>query len=473
MTLRLTVLGLLMVAIAPIGCQQAPTGLALTGKGIALALPLLTEKTATVPIEAAGSPPLPLPSATGPNQPGASPSPTGGHGGGSVAGALSGRILSVSGAGESPLQGATVRTSDGREAVTASDGRFALTGDWPDDGAFVASGPGHVASAVVGLAPGGALTLHLQALTRVDPQPPAAVERVRAVGRVVDPDGNELPGLTVVLEDADGAVSAPATTGSNGDFELQVFAPGGKVTNGTLLAVGESGNNWIGLATGVTLSAEAPDLDLDRHHPGNSPLVAQPATHPLRIVLDATAVGGQANVALELVGAGATLAIPIENGVARVAALPGTHYALRAEFVDGNLGTQSKLYLDELPVNFQAAESVVEAAMLAPPYVTSPLFWAEGEILAWQEVTGAKAYHVMLAGTDDQGPLWEAFGTLATQRFSHRQPLAPGNYGLTVTAWDAPDLTPRSVMAEGPRALRALPLSRSYRKSLHQLRTTR
>lgn len=458
------------------GCQAGGLPTSLVGQEIRWALGALDAGSAIVQVGVAGGAP-------GTPGGGAAPGPApeaGGANGGAGAGAAAegthGQVLSVAGARERPLAAATVRTSDGRSAVTAADGRFVLRGPWPADNAFVVSAAGHVASAVAGLAPDTPLSFHLQARGQLHVSPDAAPARLRAVGRVVGPGPafSPLQGLTVVLEDAEGTASAPAVTGADGTFELQVFAPAGRVTNGTVLVIGEAenepGSTWLGMATGVTLDAASPQLDLDAAAPGDSPLIPQRATHPVRLAVDTAAAPANPVVSFELVGAGATLSLPIANQVAMVAPLPGARFALRAEAVDGDLGTQSKLYLDDVPIDFSAPETVVTATMLAPPEVTSAFTLVAGELMTWHGVPGATAYQVSLAGLDAQGALWEAFSEAPSLSYTYAAPLASGRYGLTVTAWDAPDLSARSVMAAAPRALRTLPLTTSFRKSLRQVR---
>lgn len=458
------------------GCQAGGLPISLIGRDILWALGAQDAGSAGVQIGAAGGAPGTPGGGAAPDPAPGADGTSSGAGAGAVGEATHGQVLSVAGASERPLAAATVRTSDGRSAITSADGRFVLRGAWPADSAFVVSAAGHVASAVAGLAPDTPLSFHLQARGQLQVSPDAAPARLRAVGRVVGPGPTFTPlqGLTVVLEDADGAASAPATTDVNGAFELQVFAPQGRVTDGTVLVVGEAenepGSAWLGMATGVTLSAASPQLDLDATAPGDSPLIPQRASHPVRLAVDTAAAPANPVVSFELVSAGASLSLPIANQVAMVAPLPGARFALRAEAVDGELGTQSKLYQDDVRIDFSAPETVVTQAMLAPPEVTSAFNLVVGELMAWHGVPGATAYQVSLAGLDAQGALWEAFSEVPSLTYTYAAPLASGRYGLTVTAWDAPGLSARSVMAAGPRALRTLPLSTSFRKALRQVR---
>lgn len=468
-------LPVLVLALALGGCQ-APAPAALGTLSAGFVLPMQADE--PVAVKPAGRSPSSPPGSGTSGAPAAvpTPPPTGGAGGGTPAapapGGLTGQVIGLAGAAERPLDGATVRTSDGRSTTTDASGHFTLPGGWPADGGLVASLPGYTASAVVGLDGAGPVTLHLQAQAAVETAPAAPVEAVRAVGRVVGPDGLPRGGITVVLEDAQGTSSAPVITGADGAFELKVFAPAGQVTDGTVLAVGPGPDAWMGMAMHVTLDATHPDLDLDAGAVGNSPLVVRAATHPLTLAIDASAAGAIADLSLELVGPGASLSVPLDGQTGWVAAVAGARFDVHAEALNPTLGTMSRLRLEDVPVDVTTPETVVSAAMLAPPELTTDAELVPGSLVAWKPIAGVQGYTLSLAGLEDQGFVWEAYTPTPSMAYSYATPLAPGSYGLTIAAWDDGALSPRAVAAVGPARLRVTPLGHSYRRSSRQVRRT-
>lgn len=479
MTRPFRLLPALALAAALCGCQvQGAASLGELGAGFVL--PPLMEADRVELLPAGQAPRPPAGSGSSAPRPSASAAPpssgSGGSSGGGApaAGALTGQVIGVAGLEERPLAGAIVRASDGREATTDASGRFTLEGGLPADGGLTASLPGYTASAVVGLDGGAPVRLHLKAQSVVQAQPSAPVAALRAVGRVVGPDGAPRPNLTVVLEDARGASSAPATTDSDGAFELKVFAPGAQVVDGTLIALGGAGDAWMGMATHLSLSAASPDLDLDAAAPGNSPLVVRAATHPLKLAIDTAPGGGGLTTtrSLTLVGPGASLSVPVDGQTqtALVADVPGARFDVRADVLDPVLGTASTVRLEAVAIDFAAPVTTVTATMLAPPQLLNDANLEPGGQVAWLPVTGAQGYSLALAGLADQGFVWEAFGAGTSAPLSYRDALPPGDYGLTVTAWDDAALSPRSVAAIGPARLRVLPIGHTYRRSSRQVR---
>lgn len=424
--------------------------------------------------------------------------------------AIRGVVLGTGGAGEVPLAGALVSTSDGRAGLTGPDGAFAIPGAWPPDGGLVASAEGYVASAAAGLPAGAPVTLHLRGRGPViEGAAAAAADPFLATGRVVDPAGSPVAGALVVLEDAAGAFSAPATSGADGRFALVVFAPGRKVVAGTIVAVGQGEPAWLGLKEAVDAAAPvpapagegeaepAPEASAEPTPPEPEPgAIGTPAGYraartlaqvpegeapidvgdvavaaadaTLAVDVDASAFPDAApRTALELVAAdGASLALPARADGYRVAALPGARYALRVEAEDVGRGTASAVHRVVAP-----AAGRVAVALLAPPATELDPALALNEALEWRAVPGARGYQVTLAGVGGGGFLWEGFTAAPAMPFSFQPFLPDGLYGLTITAWDAEGLAAREVLqAEGPRALRLPAEDVDWRRASRQLR---
>jgi hypothetical protein len=81
---------------------------------------------------------------------------------------------------------------------------------------------------------------------------------------------------------------------------------------------------------------------------------------------------------------------------------------------------------------------------------------------------------VTVNGFDGRGLLWEGYTPSPGLTFGPAEPLTPGRYGLTVTAFQDEALSPRTVAAvpEGPRALKRLPSGTRYSLSSRQQRLT-
>ncbi len=375
--------------------------------------------------------------------------------------AVRGRVVGLDAGGESPLAGALVSTSDGRAGLTGPDGEFAIPGPWPADGGLVASRDGYVASAVAGLAAGGETVLHLRGRSRLREGAAAAAEAPFTVtGRVVDASGGPLADALVVLEDARGAFSAPVTTAADGRFNLVVFAPGRAVEAATILAVSLGEADWLGARAGIVASPEAGDV-------GDVGVIAGERT--LAVAVDAAALPGvPARTELKLVTAdGASLALPAREGGYRVAELPEAHYELRVEAEDVGRGTASVFHRV-----VDASAGRVEASLLAPPGAELDPVLALNEALEWRDVPGNRGYQVTLAAIGGAGFLWEGFTAAPAMPFSFQAFLPDGLYGLTITAWDAAGLSPREVMAAGPRALRLPAEGADWRRASRQFRVT-
>jgi hypothetical protein len=477
-----------LLALLLAGCTPLPDRPRLSGEGVGFALPPVIEVLAAAPVGTTGQPPASGQAggtSPGSNLPVDAPSPpapgSGGSGGGAASGGgapagpgagtgFRGTVVGVTGGREVPLAGATVLTTDGQVVTTGADGAFTLAGDLPADGALSASQPGYVASAVFGLTGDAPVTLHLQAVTGTDDVPPPSLAtRMRAVGRVVAPDGSPLPNMLVVLEDDQGAISAPALTEADGDFELMVFSPKRAVENGTVLAAGLGAQPHVAIATGVRLTPDNPDLDLDSA-PGIGPLRAVATTLTVRVAVAAGPIGGTVRQALDLVGpGGASLGLPLNAGVAHVAELPGVRYVARAEVINPSLGTRSEFRRDPV-VLAGTPETLVSGTLLAPPVMIGDTPLRPGERFMWQPVSGALGYQGSVAGLDAEGFLWEAFTQATSMVFTRPDPLPSGNYGFTLTAWDQGELAPRSVAAVGPARLKLLPTTGSFRRSSVQVR---
>jgi hypothetical protein len=231
----------------------------------------------------------------------------------------------------------------------------------------------------------------------------------------------------------------------------------------------------MGMATNVALTAASPDLDLDASAPGNSPLVVHPATHPLKLAIDSAAAGGSlltTTTTLSLVGPSASLSVPIDGPTqtALLADVPGARFDVQAQVINPVLGTASRVRMEGVPVDFSAAETPVSATLLAPPQVLNDANLAPGGTVIWTPISAARSYTLALAGLDNQGFIWEGFTADSAMVLAYRDPLPPGDYGLTLTAWDDGALTPRSVAAIGPARLRMLPVGHTYRRSSRQVR---
>lgn len=387
-----------------------------------------------------------------------------------------GSVVELVGGQARPLAGAQVRTTDGRSVFTDSTGEFKLFGGAPTDGVYVASHPGYVASAVVGLTGIEPVHLHLRTPTLFVADPPPVVDPVPLLvqGRLVAPSGQPLAEILVVLSDARGSTSNPVLTATDGSFSLTVRAPERKVVNGTLLATSVEGTRWLGLATGIDLSAETPTIDFVPTTPASDPLELIAADHSVRVLIDGSAAGGPVSSVVDMVAPdGASVGLPGFPNNLWVAPLPGVRYALRSEAIQSAQSTESTIYRDSLPIDFGQPSTVLPETLLAPPnfFVSSPTL-EPGSAITWVPVAGASGYHLSLAGLDGRGFIWEAFTPGQLLHFAVQGALAPGRYGLTLTAWDAGDMGSRQV-ASVPAALRLLPLSKSFRRASRQLRLSR
>lgn len=379
---------------------------------------------------------------------------------GGGASSVTGLVLGLAGGEERPLASAEVSTTDGRRATTDAAGRFTLPGAPPADGVYLASHRGYIASVIAGLPADAPVRLHLQSPVLITPSEAEPIA-FQVSGQLVDADGLPLEGVLVVLADRRGSASNPDVSGPDGAFTLTVQAPEGRVEDGTLLAAGATSETWLGLATGLDLSAEASAI---------APLRLTPARHRLRLTLDATAVEAPARAVVELVGPeGVRLGLPSLPGDTWVAPLPGAHYALRAEAVDTVAGVSSEVHRERLPIDFSQSETSHSETLLAPPSFAPPPTLEPGAPIAWSPVSGANGYQLSLAALDGPGFIWEGFASAPTLAFSFRGPLSPGRYGLTVTAWDEPRMTSRAVAA-APASLRVLPIGEDFRSASRQIR---
>ena len=424
--------------------------------------------------------PVQSPSPTGLTKPLATPAATpgtevsvAGRAGGGRSAQVSGRVVAFDPRGaESPLAGASVATSDGRVTSTDGDGTFAFAGPLPADGALVASLPGFVTSAVAGL-PAGPVTLHLQPRAGQNEEVrPGREDAFLAYGTVVDLDGAPRPGVVVVLEDARGAYSTPAVSGADGAFILTVFAPEGRVEDGTLLVVGTPGDEWLGVAPGLSFNAADGAVDADPTTPAADPVRVARADHPLSVNVDAAGLSGLLDVNVYMVGPGGiSLSLPGEPMSKLVADLPGVSYELQAEIVDPVAGTRAALRQELLPINFAAASTVIAERLLVPPVIAPFDPNAPGVTVAWAPVPEARGFRLTLAGLDGQGFVWEGFTEGLSLAPPMGQELAPGRWSLTVAAWDRDDLTSRSVAALPDRrlALRLMPRSGRWRTAARQV----
>jgi hypothetical protein len=406
----------------------------------------------TVPVT-----PAARPDASGQRPAPADPTP-GGATGDRAPMAVRGRVVSFGPAGEHALPGATVTLGDGSHVVTDAAGAFTIPRA-PADGLYLASAPGHVTSTVAGLT-GTAVTLRLPLRGGAkSAQPSPLTERpFHASGRLVDKGGAPVAGVDVVLTAADGAVGLPVTTDTDGRFLMPVFAHGRTVTGASLLALGGEGMVWIGRADGLSCSADAPALDFAAR-PGTDPLVVKPATHRLRVDVDAGAVSASPTTTLFLTGReGQRLAVPREaDGTYAVA--PGADY--RLEIAAQGDGWRSVVVRDRLPLPAAEAAATVRETLLAPPAITWDTPRAPLSAVTWAAIDGALGYWLTLSQASRPGYAWEGFTTQTT--------LAPpaqaaGEYRLTVAALDAPGLTARSV-ASVPRRLVFTPGPGGYRQA--------
>ena len=377
--------------------------------------------------------------------------------------AVRGRVVAAVGPEVRPLEGAIVSTSDGRAGITNASGEFAIAGAWPADGAFVAAHDAFVASGVGGLAEGEAPTFHLTSRATVAEGPGAFAEAPFVVrGRVTGPNGAPAGGVLVVLSDARGAFSAPAVSDAAGAVDMTVYAPGRLVEDGTVLAAGAG---LVGIVEDVGVTADASS---------DIAITLSAADRRIEIALEASAMGGAPEVALDLVGpAGATLGLPAESdGTYRVAPLPGTRIAFRADVRDAIRGTESSVYRPEVALAETGLTRIAES-LLAPPGAELDPVIVLNEALRWREVPGALGYSMTLAGQGTQGFLWEGFTEAPAFALSFQGDVGPGAYTMTLTAWDAPGIGTRSVASLGDaRALRLPGHEASARRSSRSLQVT-
>lgn len=444
------------------GCEVAATAPTWpAGAGLSF------EPIAEAPADPAAVPVTPAarPAAPGPLPAPADPTADGPAGGGSRASSVQGRVVSFGPAGEQALPGATVTLGDGSQVVTDAAGAFTLPRA-PADGLYLASASGHVASTVAGLA-GATVTLRLPLRGGAKAaQPSALTERpFHAVGRLVDQGGEPVGGVDVILTAADGAVGLPVTTDADGRFRMPIFARGRAVTDASVLALGGAGVVWVGRADRLACSADAPALDFAAR-PGTDPLVVAPATHRLRVEVDAAAVSAAPTTTLFLTGReGQRLAVPREaDGTYAVA--PGADY--RLEIAAQGDGWRSVVVRDRLPLPAAAAAATVRETLLAPPALTWNMPRAPLSAVTWAAIDGALGYWLTLSEASRPGYAWEGF-TTGTSLAPPAQ--GPGEHRLTVAAIDAPGLTARSV-ASAPRRLVFTPGPGGYRQATRDVLVT-
>ena len=422
------------------------------------------------PAVAVGSPP-----ATASPAPGPAGAAGGGSSGGSSTPHIDGEVLSVAGESETPLAGATVRALDGRSASTDAAGRFTLTGAPDAQGVYLASAPGHVPAAIAGYVDASAMTFHLKAAAPLLPGPTGApASRFAATGLVVDAQGLPVPDVLVMVADATGTSSNPATSAADGSFTLVIEAAGGRVEAGNLLAVDTRGR-WLGLATGLTIAGEGDVIDAVPGTPGDDPLALVAATHEVRLSLDRTAFAGPAPAGIELVAPDGS-SLGLYGAATRVMAanLPDARYDLRVDGLDATSDTRSVILRHGLPLDFATDHTDIAEALLAPPEFSPPPTLVPGDVLAWRPVTGARGYGLTLSDLDGGTAGWEGFSFAPSLPFQYpAAALASGRYSLELQAWDADGLTPRSVAALGPSQLRITLPPAGYRRSSRRVIITR
>lgn len=346
--------------------------------------------------------------------------------------AVRGRVvgLTTGQAAALPIAGALVGTSDGRAGLTDAEGRFGIAGAWPADGGLAVSHPDWVATASVFTGPqpeaGPEVRLSPRAV-RVEGASAANERPFVATGRVLGPGGAPIAEALVTLGDASGAFSAPVTTDGDGRFALTVFAAGRAVTAGTLVAVGTGEQAWIGVAGGKAASPDAPDL-------GDVAVVE--AALMIAPSIDGSALPGVATRTFVTMVAddGTALDLPRRDQGWRIGVLAGASFELRAEAADPLAGLASELRQPLAP-----DDPAPRATLLAPPGADFDPALILNEGLTWPAVPGARVYAAALATLEGSGLLWE--GTTATPAltFAFQEPLGPGTYGLSITAWDVPD----------------------------------
>lgn len=394
-----------------------------------------------------------------------SPPTTGGAGNGPAAGPsghFQGHVLDLA---DRPIAGATVRTADGRRAVSDADGAFTLPGAFPADGAFVASHPAYVAKAIAQLSAGDALTLHLQPRSEETVEPTIEPDRAFQVrGHLVDPAGLPVEGVWVAIGDSRGAAAVPVQTDGAGWFELTVFATLPRLADATLVAAGSGG---MAVATGLNAAPSAPFLDFDATDTAPvSPLVLVPTTRTVAIAVDDG--GMNASRSVEIAAGSVHLSLDASGPTFAWAPQAGLSATLHVETSDADHGVAS-----EFVHGLDATETRVTDALLAPPsFVASPAL-APGEAVSWAPVSGVGGYALLLSGELSGGPLWEAFTPANELALSLDAPLPAGPYTLALTALQADGLAPRTVAAVGPRHFTLSPGTTRYKRATRTLHLNR
>lgn len=445
------------------------------------------QPTARWGLERVETPPVPAPSsplqtsavppgatAPAPPSPGPSARPASGGGGASApAGPPRGRVFAygTQGLTPRPLAGATVWTTDGRTATTGADGRFALTGAWPQDGTWVVHHPAYHASTVVGLAPEGEIELHLKTNTVVPgPLTPSGENAFEVDGRVVDAAGAPIEGLTVLMNAEDGSFGTPALTAADGTFTMRVLAHGATVSEAAFVAIDYETEAWMGLAKGVTLTKTVRAVDFNPSAPGTDPFEVAPTTHTLRLNVTGAPPGMRVRTYLDLAVPGLE-PIPVfgHEDAVKLAELPDARLNVRVYAADSDHTRQTAYVREKLAIDFRTAETALDVALLPIPEL-APVPAGPLGTLSWPPVAGADGYEVRLDSIAARGFQWEAF-TAATALAFHVPGGTPsGRYTLTLAAWEADGLSPRRVASADRAELRVMPNASVYRVSSSETR---
>jgi hypothetical protein len=291
------------------------------------------------------------------------------------------------------------------------------------------------------------------------------------VGRVITPEGQPQSGIAISMADARGASGNPGLSEPDGQFTVVVNAPDRRLTQGSLLAV-DTRLRWLGLAVGLNLEGPQAQVDAQPDTRAIDPLRLMAATHEVQLSIAAAAAPGPYQATLDLVAPdGTSQPLVSENERYLVAPLPKARYELRVAAADATNRLTSVFRIRDIAPNWNLGRSLVGDTLMNVPNFAAGQTFAPDATVRWDAVAGAKAYELELGG-NSQAPnyLWR---TLTTQTealliFPEGRPPA-GNYTLSLSAWDAPDLPAAAQAQPGAPPPSSYSPSGRYRRSMRQI----